>query len=113
MSVQAPTALIVEAMQAGNALAEICEGVAVPDQGELERALARWERALAGLGRLREESRPLGPGIYAAADGAMHIDLEDFVIASGGDPESKADCEKALEIIQRAASDHGIPIEER
>ena len=54
----------------------------------------------------------LGPGAYDH-DGELHIDLEEFVIASGGDPDNPADRARALEVIKRVAGAEGIPVDER
>lgn len=58
------------------------------------------------------ERKRLQPGIYEVGD-ELHVDLEEFVAAAGGDPTSDADREKAIVAIQEALArnDRGIPIE--
>lgn len=55
------------------------------------------------------QGKRLAPGVYAVGD-ELHVDLEEFVTAAGGDPTSDADRVKAMEAIERGV-DGGIPIE--
>jgi hypothetical protein len=50
----------------------------------------------------------LAPGIYEQGD-ELHVDLEEFVLAAGGDPTSDADRAKAIEAIQRVGAEAQIP----
>lgn len=60
----------------------------------------------------------LGPGVYAVGD-SMHIDVEELVIAAGGNPHSDQDCATAIEAVRRvflnetAADGNPIPMEVR
>lgn len=52
--------------------------------------------------------KPLGNGFYDR-DGELHVDLEEFVVAAGGDPRSEEDLATAIRAIER----EGIPVEVR
>lgn len=55
------------------------------------------------------QGKRLAPGVYDWRD-ELHVDLEEFVTAAGGDPTSDADRAKAIEAIERGVGG-GIPIE--
>ena len=43
----------------------------------------------------------------------MHVDLGEFIVACGGNPDNQDDVDKALEVIQRVTAEHTIPTEVR
>lgn len=54
------------------------------------------------------QGKRLAPGVYDWR-GEMHVDLEEFVTAAGGDPTSDADRAKAIEALQRFGEESEIP----
>lgn len=57
------------------------------------------------------KGKRLAPGVYDWR-GELHVDLEEFVEAAGGDPTSDADRAKAIEAIERGVGSK-LPIEVR
>lgn len=62
------------------------------------------------LEKVMREGEVLAPGVYAY-QGELHLDLEAFVIASGGDPTDEQDVHKAIEKVIEIAEERGIEVE--
>ena len=58
-------------------------------------------------------AKPLGPGVYSTPDGSMHVDLDAYILAAGGNPNSERDRETALRTLHQVMAERGIPVEER
>lgn len=50
----------------------------------------------------------LGDGFYDDGHGGLHVDVDEFVSACGGDPRCQADVDKALDAIRDSAGE--IPV---
>jgi hypothetical protein len=53
----------------------------------------------------------LMPGIYDW-NGELHVDIDEFVLAAGGNPASEVDRDTAARVIARVSTAQGIPIVE-
>lgn len=53
-----------------------------------------------------------GPGCYGTKDG-MHIDLDEMIRETGGDPSNPAHRAAAERAVRRVSDEQGIPVEER
>ena len=58
-----------------------------------------------------EGARQLSPGFYAYAN-KLHIDLDEFIRAAGGNPRSEVDRALAERIVHEKAADLAIPVDE-
>lgn len=54
------------------------------------------------------DARRLMPGIYDR-NGELHINLDEFIVAAGGDPGNPQDVSTAEEAIVKVAAEWGIP----
>jgi hypothetical protein len=52
-----------------------------------------------------------GPGIYAI-NGSFHVNEEEFIRGTGGNPENPRDVAMCRRALERVCGEHGIPIEE-
>lgn len=50
----------------------------------------------------------LMPGVYDY-HGEVHVDLDEYILACGGDPESQVDRETALAVLDRVCAQFGVP----
>lgn len=57
-------------------------------------------------------ARKLAPGVYDH-DGELHVDLEEFIRAQGGNPYDARDREIAENAIRTVAAEWGVPVAER
>jgi hypothetical protein len=57
-----------------------------------------------------KDARLILPGVYDTPDGTMHIDLEQFLAAAGGNPRSERDRATAMRAIARVLAREGIEI---
>jgi hypothetical protein len=53
----------------------------------------------------------LMPGIYDY-NGELHVDINEYILACGGDPASEADREAAARVIARVGAEQSIPVVE-
>jgi hypothetical protein len=54
-------------------------------------------------------AKTVGRGFYEVGD-ELHIDIDEYIVASGGDPADLRDRATALRIILEVAEGHGIPV---
>lgn len=61
------------------------------------------------LERVKREGRQLEVGIYELGE-TLHVDLEEFMLASGLDPADKEHVEQACAVIAEVAEEQGIEV---
>lgn len=79
---------------------------------EQERRDRHAPAHLSELERAKRYGSRLGNGCYAY-QGSVHVDLTEFIVACGGDPENPVDVERAERVVQDVAGSQAIATEVR